>query len=211
VEVLVSPQDLLARHPELWRRATRHPFLDGVRDGSLPEEAFRRWLVQDYHFVRGLLPAQAYVLAASPRPDQRVLASGLAGLAEELDWFEQHARSRGLSLEVALHPTCRAYVDFLQGLRELPYAAQITALWACERAYLDAWTSASPGAPAYREFVEHWTQPGFAEYVAGLEACARRALGSASASERATAEEAFCRVADYEAAFWEMTWEGGRR
>lgn len=152
----MSPQDLLARHPELWHRATRHPFLDGVRDGSLPEESFRRWLVQDYHFVRGLLPAQAYVLAASLRPDQRVLASGLVGLAEELDWFEQHARPRGLSLEVAVHPTCRAYVDFL------------------------------------------------------LENCTVRALASASPSEQATAEDAFRQVAEYEAAFWNMAWRGGR-
>jgi thiaminase len=205
----VSPQDLLSRHSELWHRATRHPFLDGVRDGTLPQEAFRRWLVQDYHFVRGLLRAQAYVLAAAPRSDQRVLAAGLLGLVDELEWFEGHAASRGWDLQARGHPTCHAYVEFLWGLPQAPYAAQITALWACERAYLEAWTSAFPGVPAYREFVEHWTQPAFAEYVAGLEVCARRALAKASASELASAEEAFCRVADYEAAFWEMTWNGG--
>ncbi len=205
----MSPGELISRHQGLWQAATRHPFLEGVREGTLPQDAFRRWLVQDYHFVRGLLRAQAYVLAAAPRPDQRVLAAGLVGLVDELDWFEAHARSRELDLQAPLHPACQAYVEFLWGLQQAPYAAQITALWACERAYLDAWTGALPGAAEYREFVEHWTHPGFADYVAGLEACARRALEGASASEQQSAEAAFRRVAEYEAAFWEMTWRGG--
>lgn len=205
----MNPEELLERHRALWERATRHPFLRGVREGTLPEEAFRRWLVQDYHFVRGLLRAQAYVLAGSNRPDQRVLASGLVALVDELDWFERHAAARGLALDVPVHPTCGEYVDFLLSLRDQPYAAQITALWACERAYLDAWTGAAPGAGPYREFVEHWTQPGFADYVAGLAEASRRALEAASPAEREAAEGAFCRVAELERRFWEMTWEGG--
>lgn len=205
----MRPQTLLVRYRALWDSATRHPFLEGVRTGILPEPAFRRWLVQDYHFVRGLLTSQAYVLAAAPRPDQRVVASGLLALVDELDWFEGHARERGLALEVHVHPACQEYVDFLQSLHHAPYPAQITALWACERAYLDAWTGAAPGAEPYREFVHRWTQPAFARYVASLESCASRALEAASAAEQEAAEQAFRRVAELERAFWEMTWEGG--
>jgi thiaminase len=57
--------------------------------------------------------------------------------------------------------------------------------------------------------VEHWTQPGFADYVAGLAEASRRALEAASPAEREAAEGAFCRVAELERRFWEMTWEGG--
>ena len=39
---------------ELWDLGTRAEFLNAVGDGSLPEDAFNRWLVQDYLFVRGL-------------------------------------------------------------------------------------------------------------------------------------------------------------
>ena len=43
----------------LWRRAagddwhayTHHPFVQGMRDGTLPREAFLRYLVQDYLFL----------------------------------------------------------------------------------------------------------------------------------------------------------------
>ena len=34
---------------DLWSQATRHPFLDGVRDGTLPGAALGAWLVQDAH------------------------------------------------------------------------------------------------------------------------------------------------------------------
>ena len=35
---------LMSRHTAAWQAATVHPFLEGVRDGSLPEHSFDRWL-----------------------------------------------------------------------------------------------------------------------------------------------------------------------
>ena len=55
----VNIADLPKRHPEAWHRATRHEFLDAVRDGTVPESAFDRWLAQDYAFVGHLLRFQA--------------------------------------------------------------------------------------------------------------------------------------------------------
>jgi thiaminase len=36
----MSGSGLLERHAEDWRAATAHPFLDGVREGTLPPGAF---------------------------------------------------------------------------------------------------------------------------------------------------------------------------
>jgi hypothetical protein len=54
-----------------------------------------------------------------------------------------------------------------------------------ERVYLDAWSCAVPGAPAYREFAVHWTAPRFDAYVEALEGDADDALGEAT-DERPT-------------------------
>jgi hypothetical protein len=35
---------LMSRHTAAWQAATVHPFLEGVRDGSLPGHSFDRWL-----------------------------------------------------------------------------------------------------------------------------------------------------------------------
>jgi thiaminase/transcriptional activator TenA len=198
--------ELLARYPDAWRAATRHPFLAAVRDGTLPAAAFATWLAQDYLFVGDLLVFQARLLARAPRPAQAVLATGLVALEAELTWFEQQAERLGLRLATARHPVTAAYHHYLQALDGAPAAVALTALWALERAYLEAWQSAAPGAPDYRAFVDHWTAPAFAEYVAGLERVADAAL--ATGDDAGQAEAAFRRVAELERDFWQMALDG---
>ncbi len=195
----MTTEALIAGHRQVWRAATRHPFLDRVREGTLAESPFRRWLEQDHHFVSDLLSFQARLLAAAPRPDQAVLAGGLVALEAELGWMEGHAARLGLRLDVQPHPTARAYRQHLESMLVQSYAASITTLWTLERAYLEAWRWAAPGAPAYREFVEHWTVPEFAGYVARLAAAADRAGPD---------EAAFLATARLESEFWEMAAAG---
>ncbi|NEK60091.1 TenA family transcriptional regulator [Geodermatophilus sabuli] len=189
--------ELLERHAEAWRRATRHPFLDGVRDGTTTAAAFDTWLVQDARFVADLLRFQARLLARAPRPAQAVLAGGAVALVEELAWFEERAAVRGLDLGAPALPATTAYTALLDRLDAADVPTALTALWTIERTYLDAWSGARPGAPAFREFVEHWTVPGFAGYVAGLETAADAAGGADDA--------VFLEVVAAETAFWDMT------
>ena len=202
--------ELLERHPATWHAATRHPFLNAVREGTLPAGAFDAWLTQDYLFATDLMVFQSRLLARAPRPDQAVLAGGLVALETELGWFEEKAEERGLTLGAWPHPTTSEYRSFLIGLENEPYAAGITALWALEQAYLEAWKSAIPGHPDYREFVGHWTTPEFTDYVRGLERAAGSALEAGSRGEQERAEAAFLEVTRLEKDFWEMAWSATR-
>lgn len=199
--------ELLAKHAALWRAATHHPFLEGVRAGSLPEEAFNRWLEQDYRFVATALRAQCDLLAQAPRADQLLLANGLVALATELDWFERHLAARGLRIDAPLLPTNRAYSDYLVVMARAPYPAALMVAATAERAYYEAWSTARPAAPAYTEFVDRWTNEAFRAYVEDLARATDRALADASPEEIAAAEDAFVWTARYEAAFWQMTFE----
>lgn len=190
-----SPDELIARHPVAWAAATQHPFLDGIRDGSLARQRFRRWLDADHAFLQDLLRFQAQLLEDAPEPDRPVLADGLGALEAELAWFEAQAGALGLDLEGRPHPTVRAYREHLERLGAAGYASALTGLWTLERAYLDAWTGAQPGAGDYRRFVEHWTTPEFGAYVARL----GEAVALAGADEAA-----FLATADLEARFWEI-------
>lgn len=196
-------EDLTSRHASAWRGATRHSFLEAVRDGTLPREAFDLWLAQDYLFVCDLLTSQARILARAPRRDRGVLAGGLVAAEAELGWFEEKASERGLDLGASRLPATESYRLLMSSMEEAPYPAAITGVWTIERAYLEAWRSASPPA-AYAEFVEHWTTPEFEEYVTSLERAADDALHEADESEREAIEQTFLSVAQLERDFWGM-------
>jgi thiaminase/transcriptional activator TenA len=200
----VRARDLIAGDVVLWHAATHHPFLDRVRNGRLGPDAFSRWLVQDYHFALALTRAEARYLANAPRSDFEVLLQGMQGMVAELAWFERKAKEAALELTAPMHPTARAYADYLQAITHESYAVQLTALWTLERAYLDAWRTALPGASLYREFVEHWTNPAYADWVGRLEAAADRALERGGQAER----DAFRWIARYERDFWQMAFSG---
>ena len=197
---------LLLSSADAWSRATAHPFLAAVRDGTLPAGAFDTWLVQDHHFVSDLLWFQARLLARAPRPAQTVLASGAVGLVQEIEWFETIAGQRALRLGAQRQPATTAFADLLSRLDAAPVAQALVALWAIERAYLDAWSFAAPGAPAYCAFVAHWTTPEFADYVTGLEGAA----DDSTTSDPHDIDAVFADVALAEAHFWDMAWAGDR-
>lgn len=181
---------------DLWPAATRHAFLDAVRDGTVSDAAFDRWLAQDALFVADLLTFQARLLARAPRPAQTVLVSGCTALVAELDWFDEQAARRHIELPAAPLPATLAYRELLQRLDAQSYAAAVTALWAIERVYLLAWTHAASPTSPFGEFAAHWTVPEFASYVDDLAALAVDGHDTLVAD-----------VLHLEVRFWDMAWE----
>jgi formylaminopyrimidine deformylase / aminopyrimidine aminohydrolase len=185
----------------LWDEATHSPFLDAVAAGSLAPDPFHRWLSQDYLFAKDLLAFQSVLLAKAPRPCQEPLIGGLAALEAELAWFESRAAREHLVLDIPPHPACRRYTDFLiRCAYTQPYPVLLAMLFGVEAAYLTAWSALRPSGP-YAEFVERWSSPRFAAYVA--------ALGDlATQHPHAAAQEHFNEVLEHEREFWSMSWEG---
>jgi len=204
----VTAAALLTRHAAAWEAATVHPFLAGVRDGSLPADSFDRWLAQDYLFAQALVRAESRIAAGAPLADVGLLAGGVVAIVGELGWFEEIAARRGVALDVTMHATTRAYCDFLLGLTYAAYPAQITAIWALERTYLESWEGARPGAQPYREFVERWTTDDFRSYVGDLQAAVDRQLEAPVGEQALDAEDAFVWVTHYERGFWDMAMSG---
>ena len=82
-----------------WRAYTEHPFTAGLADGTLPEGAFRHYLVQDYLFLIEF--ARAYALAVYKSihlADMREAASGLSAILDvEMDLHVKLCAGWGLS------------------------------------------------------------------------------------------------------------------
>lgn len=83
---------LIASAPDDWRAYTHHPFVERMADGSLPEAAFRHYLVQDYLFL--IQFARAYALAVFKGRTLEDMRAGLKGLSAILDMeMDLHVRT----------------------------------------------------------------------------------------------------------------------
>ena len=86
-----------------WRDYVEHPFVQGLGDGTLPEAAFRHYLIQDYLFL--IQFARAYGLAAykaDTLAEIRAASDGLKALVEvEMDLHRAYCAEWGLE-EAAL-------------------------------------------------------------------------------------------------------------
>lgn len=186
--------DVLDDH---WTAATRHPFLDAVRDGTLSDTAFDRWLRQDALFIADLLTFQARLLARAPRRAQATIVGGCAALVAELDWFEEQAGRRNIDVSAQPLPATLAYRQLLRRLDDEPYEAAVTALWVIERVYLLAWSSAASATSPFSEFIEHWTTSEFVGYVDNLGELAAQDVHADLVAE----------VLKLEVEFWDMALE----
>lgn len=189
---------------DLWYGATNTSFLDAVADGTLPRDAFDRWLVQDYLFVRQVTNFAALSTSKASRDAQRVLITGLASLNDELDWFERNAEERRLNLSDPPHPVCRRYGHYmLAAAYQHPIEVLLAMFFGIEVSYCVAWgqlRSDDNGGP-YAEFIDRWTNDVFVAYVKQLEAMADRYMHPQQQGQ-------FDQVLRHETEFWKMTWQG---
>jgi thiaminase/transcriptional activator TenA len=116
---------LRGARPEAWRAYVDHPFVHGLGDGTLPEAAFRTYLVQDWLFL--IQFARAYALAVFKGRDLAEMRASFEGLKAILDVeMDLHVRlcgARGIPLAVLEttpeHRATTAYTRFVidTGLR----------------------------------------------------------------------------------------------
>lgn len=204
----IKCSDLISDNPVAWEYATKHPFLDECRSGTIKPNQFNTWLVQDYLFVIEFTRMAAHLVTIAPLEHFDVLLGGLSALKDELNWFREKARSRSLNLATAPQETCELYCRFMTELREDTYAVQAVAFWAIELAYNQAWQLPGPMVQPYDEFADRWGNVEFTEYVKLLEMQANEVLADSDPETEPRVSEVFLRIADLEKDFWQMAYWG---
>ncbi|KMZ56106.1 Seed maturation protein PM36 [Zostera marina] len=98
----------MEKHSDLYHRATQHPFILSIRDGTVNISFFKRWLTQDYIFVREFVIFTANLLVKASndksmssndnKNDIDAILGGMASLNDEVLWFKREASKWGISL-----------------------------------------------------------------------------------------------------------------
>ncbi len=210
---------LVRRAGTVWRLMLRHEFLRHTAAGTIPDEAFVRWIQQDYLYVRALVPYLHLVAAGAPPEDQRMFAEAVAFIHREIEFFERAARRLRVALpsrrngRETMAPTCHAYVSFLMTVaRSASYPEALATLYCLDRAYIDAWSRVGrrPGRSRWKPFIAHWSAPLHRAWVRRLGRVVDRAAAGASGKVRESMAALFVATTRYEILFWDMVFKGER-
>jgi thiaminase (transcriptional activator TenA) len=208
---------------ELWRGSRdvyeailAHPFLTGLTDGTLPQQAFTFYVVQDAVYLRGY--AQALASVASLAPD-----------AAGIEMFARHA-VEAIVVERSLHeslladlgidpatadraepaPTTLAYVSYLMAtIRGGSYAEGVGAVLPCYWIYAEVGKElmgrGSPD-PRYQKWIDTYGSEEFDAVVRDVLAVTDALGPGLSEAERALVHRHFRTTSRYEWMFWDMGW-----
>lgn len=203
-----ASNSLVTGSAQLWEQIVAHPFVAAAGEGTLPREAFDRWLVQDHFFVVGFRRFLAELRALAPDDGARALLDGgLDALEPELALFRAEAEQRGLDLDAEPSPTTLGYTAFVQASVLDGFAHGLVVLYGAEKAYLDAWTAVRERTASdspYARFIDNWSSPAFAGYVASIAGLLDATLPAGPDEELA---RLFARVVRFELRFWDAVHE----
>jgi len=203
----------------IWEAQLDDPFVRGLADGSLEEERFRRWVEQDYLYLKEFARVFAWAAAKAERLESMAWYATVLDLTldTEMELHRGYAARFGLTPEaleaVEMWPTTRAYTDFLvRTSADGDMLDLLAALLPCAWGYL--WIARRmkegglPDDRRYADWIEMYTSDDFAQAASWLRAEMDRLGASITAGKKRRLQEIFDISSRYEARFWRMCWSG---
>jgi thiaminase/transcriptional activator TenA len=211
--------ELFALAEPLWARQIQHSFVRGLADGTLEERRFKRWVMQDYLYLKEYARVFAWAVAKADRLESMAWYSSVLDLTlnTEMGLHRQYAARFGISTEdleaEPMWPTTRAYTDFLvRTAADGDMLDLLGALLPCTWGYVYIAERLAEGAlpedRRYADWIEQYASPEFAEALEWLRAEADRLADGIKKDKEERVKEIFLTSARYEGLFWDMCWRG---
>lgn len=211
--------DLYAAARPIWDAQLQHPFVQGLGDGSLDVEKFKRWVFQDYLYLKEFARVFAWAVAKSDDLDSMGWYAKALDLTlnTEMALHRKYAERFGISvaeLEAAsMWPTTRAYTDFLVRVSaDGDMADLLAALLPCAWGYVDLARRLKDQTfvrdSRYADWIEQYASDEFAAAAEWLKAQLDRVAQKVPEAKRRRLSDLFVLSSRYEWRFWEMCWIG---
>ncbi len=210
---------IATRAEPYWTSATNHAFTRAIGDGSMPDEAYARYLIEDYTFITDLASTLGYLVAKAPNMRAKSRLSAFLALltSEENDYFLRSFDALGVPAETyetaAQGPVTRAFADLLlTSSGKGSYAEGLTCLLCAEWCYL-TWGRREAQKPRPEKFyLAEWIDlhavSGFEDFVDWIRAELDEIGPALSPLKQETLAELFTRMSMLEDAFFEAAWTG---
>lgn len=208
---------LRAQNEPAWSAATEHRFTEELLVGTVDDEVFARYLVQDYAFVETLADVIGYAAGQAPTLDAKETVAEflLAVVTDEDDYFRRSFDALDVPesewREPSLLDVTERFDDLLRAAaHEGGYAETLAVLVPVEWVYL-SWASRAgddrPDAFYLAEWVDLHVGPEFEATVAFLREELDVVAADLSPRRRARVERFFRRAVDLEVAFFDAAYD----
>jgi thiaminase/transcriptional activator TenA len=201
---------------DIYGAILAHPFLTGLTDGTLPEESFAFYVVQDALYLRDYARALAAVASRAPTAGAMRMFAGHAAeaIAAELELHGALLDELGISREMLRRaepaPTNLAYISYLLAtVRGGSYAEGVGVVLPCYWIYAavgkELLSRGSPD-PRYQRWIATYGDDEYGDVVADVITELDRVSHGLSDDERARVRGHFQATTRYEWMFWQMGW-----
>jgi thiaminase (transcriptional activator TenA) len=209
------------RYGHLFADFYGHPFLAGLRDGTVDPAAVRHYVGQDHQYLTAYLRCYGLGMALAPDRSWAAFFHGKAGFLLDDESHAHHAMCDFLGVRyedaqvLRLAPSAQAYVDHMLAAGRDSLGVLLAALlpcpwtyiWSARRFWLDE-RATTPGAIGTDHPLAGWWEFYAAERTEDVLADLRSRLDALAAdageAERARMELAFELSCRHEIRFWQM-------
>ncbi|TCL00344.1 thiaminase/transcriptional activator TenA [Shimia isoporae] len=205
--------------PEAWRDYTRHAFVESMKDGSLPKEAFLHYLRQDYVFLIHFSRAWALAIVKSETHEEMLGAVGTVNalVAEEMQLHVGVCEDAGISQDQLFSTNERAEnLAYTRFVLEAGYSGDLldllAALAPCVMGYgeIGLRLAAEKTSEEYGDWIATYSSDGYQDSCKAVgklleEALIRRLGVSYETSPRwRRLCDTFRQATELEVGFWQM-------
>ena len=186
-------------------------FVRGLGDGSLSQDKFNYYMVQDALYLAAYAKALAGLATFAHDPDDLVFWAEASANSIKVE-RELHASHVDVMAAATPSPTCRAYSDFLAAqLASGEYGIAVAAVLPCFWIYQVVGTELLDTAGdlekhPYGDWIGMYANPVFAEETKIVRGIVDRAAEGVLELQRQRMRDAFVQASRYEWMFWDAAW-----
>ena len=205
---------LFQRIEGIYRRILAHPFLTGLSDGSLMQDAFRFYAIQDALYLRDFARGLAILAAKAPEDDTTVMFSEHAKNALVVErelhgsFFSQWGLTPQDVYNTPMAPNNVLYTSYLLRIAyERPFHEGLGTFLPCYWIYWEvgkALEQRGSSTPVYQRWIDTYASTEYGEVVQQVIALTNTVAQTLSPEDRERVATHFVMTSRFEYMFWDM-------
>ena len=211
---------LLKATEDIWEGYHAHPFVQGIKTGTLDKEKFRQYIIQDYWYLMDYTKVFAVGVAKSKSVEtMKLFAKYIQAILDgEVNVHNGYMGEFGITQEELDHTPIaqdnRSYTAYMLSVAYKGGEAEVlTAIFSCAYSYeviarkMVEENPAAPEHPFYGRWVRGYITERYTHNNVVLKEMLERLTKDYTEAQLQYLEEVFTACSRYEASFWDMAWE----